>query len=90
MFVKTRAQLESIIFSHIRMIIFALILLPAVRVPAAQASTPPNTIRLKGATIDTSVGTDVRAQAPAALSLPDGPRRSEESWRQYRGCRERT
>ena len=63
MFVKTRAQLESIIFSHIRTIVFALILLPTVRAPAAQASTPPNTIRLKGVTIDTSVGTDVRAQA---------------------------
>ncbi|MCH9001417.1 MAG: hypothetical protein IIC02_02495 [Planctomycetes bacterium] len=65
MFVKTRAHMESITVSQIHTITFTLILLSAVRVPAAQASTPPNTIRLKGVTIDTSAGTDVRAQAPA-------------------------
>ena len=63
MFVKTRGQLKSIAVSRIHTVIFALVILAAVPAPATQASTSPTTIRLKGVTIDTSVGTDVRAQA---------------------------
>ena len=54
MFVKTRTHPKSITVSRIHAVIFALALFAAVRLPSAQASTPPNTIRLKGVTVDTS------------------------------------